>query len=313
MMPPAIPMTSAATGPTKPEAGVMDARPATAPVTAPTMLGLPNFSPSMTIQTTAAVAAEIWVTVMAMPASPPALSALPALKPNHPTHSMQAPAMVIHGACGGFTSSGKPHALPEQHGEDKCRNSGSQVHHKAAGKIENAPLRKPAPASHPMGDRHVDEKKPKEGEQKHSAKAHALHKSADDERGRDNGEGHLEHEEHGPGEARVRGGGIARHAEQQRLLQIANPGDRAAEGQAIAAKKPNYRDEAGYGEALHQHGEQVLGADQPSIEQGQPRQSHEQNQGSRSYQPSGVPRVDHGVSPCTKLWLWRKPYHVPRR
>ena len=64
------------------------------------------------------------------------------------------------------------HARPEQHGEDKCRNSGSQVHHKAAGKIENAPLRKPAPASHPMGDRHVDEKKPKEGEQKHSAKAH---------------------------------------------------------------------------------------------------------------------------------------------
>src|SRR5262245_51657752 len=313
MMPPATPMTSAATGPTKPEAGVMDASPAIAPVTAPTMLGLPNFSPSMTIQTRAAVAVEICVTVMAMPASPPALSALPALKPDHP-HPQQASASLGHPRCMRWLHLvGKAYARPEQDGEDKCGNSGSQVHHKAAGKIENAPLRKPAPAPNPMCDRHVDEKKPKEREQKHGAKAHSLHKSADDERGRDNGEGHLEHEEHGLGDARVRGGGIARHAEQQCLLQVANPGARAVEGQAIGAKKPNYRDEAGYGEALHQHGEQVLGADQPTIEQGQPRQSHEQNQGRRSYQPSGVPRVDHGVSPCTKLWLCRKPYHVPGR
>jgi hypothetical protein len=97
-----MPMMSAAPGPTKPEAGVMEASPAIAPVTAPTMLGLPNFTHSMRIHTSAAVAAETWVTVMAMPASPPAVSALPALKPNHPTHSMQAPAIVIHGACGGL-------------------------------------------------------------------------------------------------------------------------------------------------------------------------------------------------------------------
>ena len=101
-------MISAPAGPTKPDAGVMVASPATAPVTMPIMLGLPNFTHSMTSQTSAAVAAEICVTVMAMPASPPAFKALPALKPNQPTHSMQAPAMVIQGACGGFTSLGKP-------------------------------------------------------------------------------------------------------------------------------------------------------------------------------------------------------------
>ena len=51
----------------------------------------------MTIQTSAAVAAAIWVTSIAMPASPPAVSAQPALKPNQPTHSMPAPTMVSHG------------------------------------------------------------------------------------------------------------------------------------------------------------------------------------------------------------------------
>src|SRR3990170_4658694 len=101
-------MTSAAPGPTNPEAGVIEASPAIAPVTAPTMLGLPNFVHSMRIHTSAAVAAETWVTVKAMPALPPADSALPALKPNPPTQSMQAPAIVIHGACGGLISSGKP-------------------------------------------------------------------------------------------------------------------------------------------------------------------------------------------------------------
>src|SRR6476661_7767877 len=92
-------MIKAPTGPTKPEAGVIVASPATAPVTMPTTLGLPNFTLSMASQTSAAVAAEICVTVIAMPASPPAFKALPALKPNQPTQSMQAPAMVIQGAC----------------------------------------------------------------------------------------------------------------------------------------------------------------------------------------------------------------------
>ena len=58
MAPPAMPMMSAAPGPTNPEAGVIEARPAIAPVTAPTMLGLPYFIHSMRIHTSAAVAAD---------------------------------------------------------------------------------------------------------------------------------------------------------------------------------------------------------------------------------------------------------------
>ena len=76
------------------------------------MLGLPKRCHSMVSHTSEAVAADRCVTSMAMPASDPAASALPALKPNHPTHSMAAPTMTIHGAWGGLMPCGKPRRLP---------------------------------------------------------------------------------------------------------------------------------------------------------------------------------------------------------
>ena len=92
---------SAPIGPTKPDAGVIVAKPATIPVTIPTRLGLPNFIHSIVNQTSDPVAAEMCVTNIAIPASPFAANALPALKPNHPTHSMEAPIIVMPGLCGG--------------------------------------------------------------------------------------------------------------------------------------------------------------------------------------------------------------------
>ena len=41
-----------------------------------------------------ATAVAIWVTVIAMPACMPAVTAEPALKPNQPTHSSEAPMKV---------------------------------------------------------------------------------------------------------------------------------------------------------------------------------------------------------------------------
>src|SRR3546814_2120389 len=77
------------------------------PVTKPTTLGLPNFTVSMTSQVSEATAAESCVASIAMPASAPAPSAEPALKPNQPTHSSEAPTITIQGACGGRTPAGK--------------------------------------------------------------------------------------------------------------------------------------------------------------------------------------------------------------
>ena len=62
---------------------------------------------------------------------------------------------------------------------------------------------------------------------------------------------------------------IARNAEQEHLVEIADPGATAVEGETIGAGKPQHRNEAGNGETLHQHREQVLGAHQPAIEQAQ--------------------------------------------
>ena len=58
---------------------------------APSTLALPWRAHSMSIQTVAAVAAETCVASIVIPAAPFAPSALPALKPNHPTQSMPAP------------------------------------------------------------------------------------------------------------------------------------------------------------------------------------------------------------------------------
>src|SRR5580704_8643644 len=89
--PAATPMTMAPPGRTKPDAGVIATRPATAPEAAPSTDGLPLAIHSANIQPRAAAAVAICVTVIAMPARPLAATAEPALKPNQPTHSSEAP------------------------------------------------------------------------------------------------------------------------------------------------------------------------------------------------------------------------------
>ena len=69
--------------------------PATIPVTIPRTLGLPTLVHSLNIHASEPDAAPICVTSIAMPADWSAASAEPALKPNHPTHSIEAPATVI--------------------------------------------------------------------------------------------------------------------------------------------------------------------------------------------------------------------------
>src|SRR5258708_23029863 len=95
-------MTSAERGPTNPAAGVMATSPATAPEIAARALARPFFSHSATLQLKAAAAAPKCVATNALLARPPEESALPALKPNHPTHSRQAPMKLSTRLCGGI-------------------------------------------------------------------------------------------------------------------------------------------------------------------------------------------------------------------
>src|SRR5258708_30936005 len=83
-------------------AGVMATMPATAPEIGPRALARPFFSHSAALQLSAAAAAPKCVATKALLARPPEDSALPALKPNHPTHSKDAPMKLNTMLCGGI-------------------------------------------------------------------------------------------------------------------------------------------------------------------------------------------------------------------
>jgi hypothetical protein len=106
------PITIAPTGPTKPAAGVIATRPATAPDAAPRPDGLPLTSHSTSSQEKAAAAVATQVFTKARAAAPLASRAEPALKPNQPTHSRAAPTMVRVRLCGAKDSRPKPIRLP---------------------------------------------------------------------------------------------------------------------------------------------------------------------------------------------------------
>src|SRR5215813_10117590 len=100
-MPAATPIASEPSGPTNPDAGVIATRPATAPVAMPMTVGLPRIIHSTIIQVKPAAEVAMCVTSMAMPACNPAVTADPALKPNQPTHNIEAPMKVSTMLCGG--------------------------------------------------------------------------------------------------------------------------------------------------------------------------------------------------------------------
>src|SRR5271165_2019233 len=89
--PAATPIMIDEPGSTKPDAGVIATRTATAPEMQPSTDGLPLATHSANIQPSAAAAVAICGTAMAMPARPFEATAEPALKPNQPTHSNEAP------------------------------------------------------------------------------------------------------------------------------------------------------------------------------------------------------------------------------
>src|SRR5947208_9684387 len=96
----------------KPQHGVTTTNPATAPEQKPSTLGLPLSIHSAMGQTNDATAVAIVVVVKALAATPSAATALPALKPYQPTHSMPVPTMQRTILCGAMFSLPKPMRLP---------------------------------------------------------------------------------------------------------------------------------------------------------------------------------------------------------
>src|ERR1044071_1354658 len=105
-------MITAPLAETKPEAGVMTTRPATAPEQKPRTVGLPRVIHSSAGQTTDATAVASVVAMNALAAMPSAATALPALNPYQPTHSMPVPTMQSTMLWGCIDSFGNPSRLP---------------------------------------------------------------------------------------------------------------------------------------------------------------------------------------------------------
>ena len=64
----------------------------------------------------------------------------PALKPNQPTQSSEAPIMVMVSECGARRSRAVADALAEDQAADEPGDAGVDVHDGAAGEVERAPL-----------------------------------------------------------------------------------------------------------------------------------------------------------------------------
>src|ERR1700733_13758346 len=107
------PMASAGMGATNPAAGVMATKPATAPEIAPRALARPFLSHSARLQLIAAAAVAKCVATNALVARDDAAKALPALNPNHPTHSRQAPMKLNTRLCGFMATVGYPTRFPK--------------------------------------------------------------------------------------------------------------------------------------------------------------------------------------------------------
>src|SRR5664279_5294853 len=95
-----MPMNIAFIGLTKPQAGVIATSPATAPVTAPRIVGVPLCHHSISAQVNPAAAVAVLVVIKALAAIPSAASALPALNPNQPNHRSAPPRTVKGRLCG---------------------------------------------------------------------------------------------------------------------------------------------------------------------------------------------------------------------
>ena len=112
--------------------------PATAPEAAPSIDGLPCTTCSTSAQLTAAAAVATKVLMKATAVTPLASRLEPALKPNQPTHSSEAPIIVMVSECGGIGSLAVADALADHQAADQPGDAGIDVDDGAAGEVERA-------------------------------------------------------------------------------------------------------------------------------------------------------------------------------
>ena len=131
-------MISAPVGLTKPEAGVMATRPATAPETMPRTDGFLAMIHSATIQARAAAAVAIWVAAAAMPAWTLEVDRRAGVEAEPADPQQRGADDAVGQVVRGHVLGAQALALAEHQGGDQARGAGVQVHDGAAGEVERA-------------------------------------------------------------------------------------------------------------------------------------------------------------------------------
>ena len=157
------PMRIDAAGVTKPAAGVIATRPATAPAAAPSTVGVPVCSQLTVIQVSAAMAAAMLVTTKAEAARPLAPRALTGIEAE-PAEPEQAGAEDGHRQVVRLDRRlDQPGAAAEDQRGDQGRDAAREMDDGAAGEVERAEVEQPAIGRpDPVGERGVDEGRPGE-------------------------------------------------------------------------------------------------------------------------------------------------------
>jgi hypothetical protein len=199
-------------------------------------------------------------------------------------------------------------ALAHHQGHDQGRYARADVNHDAAREVEHAHLGHPAAvAPNPVGQGIVDQGRPQQREQRIGRELEALGVGARDERRRDDGEHHLIGEEQ-----HVRNGVALPwrqiHTAHEREGQTADePAVIGTVGQRVPEEHPLQGHESQHHEAVHERGEDILGADQAPVEEGQARH-HEQHEPGRDQDPRGIAGIDHveevaSLKKPRKVWV----------
>ena len=190
-------------------------------------------------------------------------------------------------------------ARPEDDAKEERGPAGAHVHHGAAGEVDRGDLGVTVPdavheaagAPDHVGEREVDHEHPDRDEGQDGREFHALGDGAHDQGGRDDREHQLVHREdvlRDP--VGVVGVGRGRDVLEEEVFRA--PQERAveigAEDQAVTKGPPEDRDETGDAQALGEHRQHVLLADQATVEEREAGQRHEEDERGARHHPGVV-------------------------
>ena len=187
-------------------------------------------------------------------------------------------------------------ALADHEHRGQSGVAGAHVHHGAAGEVEHAALGQPAAAPDPVDEGDVDDDAPEHQEPEIALELDAVGEGAGDERRRDDGEHLLIDEVRLRGDGRCPWPRVVADVHERGPTEVADKtSDVAREGERVAEEHPDGGHDAHRDEALHHDRQEVLAADQPPVEECEPRR-HEHDEGGAHEDEGRVARVDGGSS-----------------